>query len=150
MENEINEFPVEDIPEGDPIPEIVDVEAQEVAPDQADQELPSQKGKSTKSPLQDAWKQVENIGQALNTALQERANVVMVRVNDEALKHLDMMVDAEITKSRSESAAFLINEGIKSNEALFNRIREITDQIAQLKEQLRGVVKPERDEAATE
>jgi len=144
MENEINEFPTEDIPEGDPIPEIVDVEAQEVPPDQVDQELPSQKGKSAKSPLQDAWKQVENIGQALNTALQERANVVMVRVNDEALKHLDMMVDAEITKSRSESAAFLINEGIKSNEALFNRIREITDQIAQLKEQLRGVVSDEQ------
>jgi hypothetical protein len=146
MENGFTKLPAEDIPDGNAIPEIVDVDAQEVPADPVDQEAASQKNKTAKSPLQDAWKQVETIGQALNNALQERANVVMVRVNDEALKHLDMMVDADITKSRSESAAFLINEGIKSNDALFNRIREITDQIAQLKEQLREVVKPDISE----
>jgi hypothetical protein len=85
-------------------------------------------------------RQVENISKALGSALQDRANVVMVRVNDDSLAYLDMLVEADITKSRSESAAFLINEGIKSNEILFNRIREITDQIAALKAQLRGTV----------
>jgi hypothetical protein len=67
----------------------------------------------------------------------------MVRVNDDSLAYLDMLVEADITKSRSESAAFLINEGIKGNEALFNKIREITDQIAALKSQLRETVKVE-------
>ncbi len=90
--------------------------------------------------VNDAFKQVESIGKALGSALQDRANVVMVRVNDDSLRYLDMLVEADMTKSRSESAAFLINEGIRANEELFNKIRNITDQIADLKTQLRDVV----------
>ena len=97
--------------------------------------------KPTGEHLKDAWKQVESFGQTLSVALQGRGNVVMVRVNDEALAHLDMLVEAEITKSRSESAAFLINEGINANQALFQRISTITGQIAKLREQLRLEVK---------
>jgi hypothetical protein len=97
--------------------------------------------------INDAFKQVEsfteNLGKALGSALQDRANVVMVRVNDDSLSYLDMLVEADVTKSRSESAAFLINEGIKANEALFNKIREITDQIAALRSQLRETVRAE-------
>jgi hypothetical protein len=93
--------------------------------------------KPTGVQLKDAWKQVESFGQTLSVALQGRGNVVMVRVNDEALAHLDMLVEAEITKSRSESAAFLINEGINANQPLFRRISAITGQIAELREQLR-------------
>jgi len=104
------------------------------------------KGSASKT-INEAFKQVEslteNIGKALGSALQDRANVVMVRVNDDSLAYLDMLVDADITKSRSESAAFLINEGIKSNEALFGKIREITDQIAALRAQLRETVQVE-------
>lgn len=85
-------------------------------------------------------KQMNSISKALGTALQDRANVVMVRVNDDSLHYLDVLVEADMTKSRSESAAFLINEGIKANEALFNKISEITDQIAALKAQLRESV----------
>lgn len=104
--------------------------------------------KSTASKtINDAIRQVEtiteNIGKALTTALQDRANVVMVRVNDDSLAYLDMLVEADITKSRSESAAFLINEGIKANEPLFDKIRNITDQIAALKSQLRETVRVE-------
>jgi hypothetical protein len=95
----------------------------------------------------EAIKQVEsfteNLGKALGSALQDRANVVMVRVNNDSLAYLDMLVEADVTKSRSESAAFLINEGIKANQALFSRIREITDQISSLKSQLREAVKGE-------
>jgi hypothetical protein len=90
--------------------------------------------------LSEAFRQMEGIGKALGSALSDRANVVMVRVNNESLQYLDMLVDADITKSRSESAAFLINEGIKSNQALFNKIRDITDQISALRSQLRESV----------
>jgi len=90
--------------------------------------------------LRDAWRQMESFGQTLSEALQGRGNVVMVRVNDEALGHLDMLVEAEVTKSRSESAAFLINEGIAANQDLFDRIKSITDQISALRDQLRQEV----------
>ena len=99
--------------------------------------------KPASASLKDALKQVETFGQALSEALQARGNVVMVRVNDEALVHMDMLVDAEVTKSRSESAAFLIAEGIKANQVLFDKIGSITQQIAELREQLRKEVKLE-------
>jgi hypothetical protein len=105
------------------------------------------KGASASKTINEAIKQVENftenLGKALGSALQDRANVVMVRINDDSLSYLDMLIEADVTKSRSESAAFLINEGIKANQTLFNRIREITDQIADLKAQLRQSVKGE-------
>lgn len=107
-----------------------------------------EKGTSPSKTLNEAIKQVEtfteNLGKALGNALQDRANVVMVRVNDDSLSYLDMLVEADITKSRSESAAFLINEGIKANEPLFAKIREITDQISALRAQLRDTVQPEK------
>lgn len=126
----------------------IEVEVQDVpvvegeAPEAQKENVEAKKDKAA-SHFKDALRQVESFGQALSEALQGRANVVMVRVNDEALAHLDMLVEAEITKSRSESAAFLISEGIDANHALFYRIRNITDQIAELREQLRHEVKLE-------
>lgn len=99
------------------------------------------KKRTTSESLKDAWKQV--FGQALSVALKGRGNVVMVRVNDEALDHLDMLVEAEITKSRSESAAFLINQGITANQELFDRIGAIAQQISDLRTQLREQVQRE-------
>lgn len=104
--------------------------------DSPDLETPSSKKQSI-DPLREAWKQVENIGQTLGEALQSRGNVVMVRINDETLKHLDMLVETEIAKSRSEAAALLINEGIKHNSELFSHIQQVTDQIIQLRNQLK-------------
>ena len=108
------------------------------------EETPEAPAEGSKKPvsesLRDAWKQVESFGQTLGAALQDRGNVVTLRINDEALHHLDMLVEAEITNSRSESAAFLINEGIKANQPLFDRISNITQQIMELREQLREQV----------
>jgi uncharacterized FlaG/YvyC family protein len=121
-------------------------EAAAKSADEVKAEAAKAKSSASKT-INEAIKQVEsfteNIGKALGGALQDRANVVMVRVNDESLAYLDMLVDADITKSRSESAAFLINEGIKANEGLFGKIREITDQIAALRAQLRETVQVE-------
>ena len=108
--------------------------------------------KTTSETLKDALKQGETFVQALSDALQARGNVVMVRVNDEALEHLDMLVEAEVTKSRSESAAFLISAGVKANADLFSRIGAITQQISELREKLRKEVnlipEPKKDEEA--
>lgn len=77
---------------------------------------------------------------ALDTALAGRGNVLMVRVNDETLKAIDALVEAGVCKSRSEGAAFLINQGIGASSELFERISGITDQIADLKAKLREIV----------
>jgi len=111
----------------------------DVEDESATNETAEEKATRTGS-LKDAWKQVENIGQVVGEALQSRSNVVMVRINDDALHHLDMLMEAEVTKSRSESAAFLISEGIRANDKLFGKIGEITDQIETLRAQLRQTI----------
>jgi Arc/MetJ-type ribon-helix-helix transcriptional regulator len=86
----------------------------------------------------------ESIGKAIESALSARDHVVMVRVNDEALKKLDSLVQSGIFKSRSESAAFLISEGIKAQSALFDRISEKIEEIERLRAELKSIVEPEK------
>lgn len=119
--------------------EAVEVEIK-IEQEGADGEPAGKKDKAASQSLKDAWKQVESFGQALSVALQGRGNVVTLRVNDEALRHMDMLIEAEVTKSRSESAAFLINEGIRANQELFDRISSITQKIVELRNQLREEV----------
>ena len=128
---------------------IIEVEATEIPGDEVTEtpepettgdEAVTKEPKAAAIALKDALERVESLGKTLAGAMQDRANVVMVRVNDEALQNLDMLVEADITKSRSGSAAFLINEGVKANQELFGRISTITEQIAALRAQLRESV----------
>ncbi len=122
---------------------IVEGEATEIPQEEVTGGKKAAEPKATAAALKDALERVESLGKTLAAALQDRANVVMVRVNDDALKHLDMLVEADITKSRSESAAFLITEGMKANQGLFDQISSVTEQIATLRAQLRETVKIE-------
>ena len=81
-------------------------------------------------------KAINSFMESLEAALSGRGNAVMVRVNDEALAKLDMLIEAGICKSRSESAAFLLQRGIDSSGALFDRIQSVTTQISKMREEL--------------
>ena len=85
----------------------------------------------------------ETIEAAISAALSLRDNVLMVRINKESLKKLDELVEAGLFKSRSESAAFLIREGIKARADLFEKIAEKTNEIKNLKEELKNIVNAE-------
>ncbi len=124
--------------------EAIEVSAEEKQPaTQAAAARASAAATATAAALKDAF---ESLGKAVTTALSDRDQVVTVRVNRDALRHLDMLVEAEVTKSRSESAAVMINEGIKANKKLFERIGTTTEQIAALRSQLRQAVVPEPSE----
>jgi hypothetical protein len=95
----------------------------------------------------------ESVGKAINSfmdtlevALAGRGNSVMVRVNDEALEKLDMLVASGICKSRSESAAFLLQRGIECSAAMFNRISDVTSKITDLRQELLDWVQEEAKE----
>lgn len=90
-------------------------------------------------------KATESIGKAIESALAARDHVVMVRVNDDALRSLDALVQSGIFKSRSEAAAFLISEGIKAQASLFDRISERIKEIERLQAELKGIVRPAVD-----
>lgn len=96
----------------------------------------------------------ENIGENIRDTIQgmkgSRDNVVMVRVDRASLDRLDDLVEAGIMGSRSEAAAFLIAEGVKARQGLFDRIGEKIGEIRRAKEELRQMVEgddevPSRD-----
>ncbi|MYC06456.1 MAG: ribbon-helix-helix protein, CopG family [Chloroflexi bacterium] len=82
----------------------------------------------------------ENLRDTIQGMRGNRENVVMVRVDKASLDRLDELVEAGIMNSRSEAAAFLIAEGIKARQPLFDRIAEKIQQIRDAKEELRRMV----------
>jgi hypothetical protein len=84
------------------------------------------------------------VGDSLRTTIEavrsKRDNVVMVRVSRESLARLDELVDCGLTNSRSEAAAFLIGEGVKAREDLYEKIAEQSKVIRQAKERLKALL----------
>lgn len=82
-----------------------------------------------------------NLGESVK-ALTARDNVLMVRVDDTTLCRLDDLVEAGVFRSRSESAAFLIAEGIRAQYPLFAKISVYVKQIQALRKELQDMVAP--------
>ena len=85
----------------------------------------------------------ENIRDTVQGMRGNRDNVVMVRVDKASLDRMDELVEAGILGSRSEAAAFLIGEGIKARQPLFDRIAEKIQEIRRAKDELRQMVEEE-------
>lgn len=83
---------------------------------------------------------VDSIKSTIDKSMSSRNTVVSVRVNEESNKKLSMLVDAGLFKSRSESAAFLIEEGIKHQEPLFQKITAKLEKIEKLKNELKDII----------
>ncbi len=90
-----------------------------------------------------ATRTFESIKQTIDSSMSSRNTVLTIRVSDDANKKLSMLVDSGIFKSRSESAAFLIEEGIKHQEGLFDKISEKLEKIKKIKEELKGIITDE-------
>lgn len=65
-----------------------------------------------------------------------RDNVVMVRVDEGDLSRIDELVESGQFNSRSEATAFLIGEGIKSKQEMFDKIADKISQIQNLRDEL--------------
>ncbi len=96
-----------------------------------------------------AVKTAESIKKVIDKALVARNTVLTIRVNDESKEKLRMLVDVGLFKSRSESAAFLIQEGIKSQEALFAKISTKLKKIDKIKDELKDIVSEEIESEKT-
>ena len=84
------------------------------------------------------------VGERLRETIQgARDSVVMIRVDKESLTRLDDLVEAGISGSRSEAGAFLIGEGVKARQGLFDRIAEKIEQIRAAKDELRQLLEDE-------
>ena len=92
-----------------------------------------------------ATKTAESIKRVIEKALAARNTVLTIRVNDECNEKLSMLVDAGLFKSRSESAAFLIQEGIKRQEPLFLKITDKLKKIDKIRDELKTIVTKEME-----
>jgi Arc/MetJ-type ribon-helix-helix transcriptional regulator len=90
-----------------------------------------------------AVKTAESIRKVIDRALASRNTVLTIRVNDESNKKLNMLVEAGLFKSRSESAAFLIEEGIKVQQLLFAKITDKLEKMDKIREELKVIVSKE-------
>lgn len=66
--------------------------------------------------------------------------VVAVKVSPSAQEKVDQLVAAGIFRNRAEAAGFLVDEGIKTQSALFERVQQKLAEIERLRAELRGMV----------
>ena len=66
--------------------------------------------------------------------------VVAVKVSHEAQEKLEQLVQAGVFRNRAEAAAYLIDEGIKTQSPLFDRVQQKLAEIERLRAELRGMI----------
>src|SRR6185369_4366479 len=66
--------------------------------------------------------------------------VVAVKISPQAQDKLEQLVQAGVFRSRAEAAGFLIDEGIKTQAPLFDRVRTKLAEIERLRAELRGLI----------
>ncbi len=82
-----------------------------------------------------------DISRTIERALSAKDDyVVAVKVSHEAQERLEQLVQAGVFRSRAEAAAFLIDEGIKSQSELFDRVSLKLSEIERLRAELRGMI----------
>ncbi len=93
------------------------------------------------STLRDLFNRVpETVNKAVERAMNVRDTTVLVRLSESSSDAIDTLVSAGIFKSRADAAAFLIDEGIKAQSALFQRIQDKLSEIEKLRDELRHSV----------
>ena len=82
-----------------------------------------------------------DISRTLERAISAKDDyVVAVKVSHEAQEKLEQLVQAGVFRSRADAAAFLIDEGIKTQSALFDRVQQKLSEIERLRAELRGMI----------
>ena len=66
--------------------------------------------------------------------------MIAVKVSSDASHKLGQLVQAGVFGTRAEAASFLIDEGIKTQTALFERVEQKLAEIERLRAELRGMV----------
>ena len=81
------------------------------------------------------------IGRAIES-IQARVNAITVQVDDETQAKIDALVEAGVFKNRSDSAAYLIHEGIQARAAVFAAIDAKMAEIERLRGDMRAMIDP--------
>ncbi|HET7560514.1 MAG TPA: Clp protease N-terminal domain-containing protein, partial [Limnochordia bacterium] len=66
-----------------------------------------------------------------------RQHVVSVRLDDDALRKIDALIKADLFKSRSEAAYFLIRKGLEAQATIVDLVGERLGEIKRIQEELK-------------
>ena len=82
-----------------------------------------------------------DISRTIERAISAKDDYMLaVKVSHDAQVRLGQLVQAGVFGTRAEAAAFLIDEGIKTQSALFERVEQKLGEIERLRAELRGMV----------
>ena len=70
-----------------------------------------------------------------------RVNVISSRLGDEELQLIDMIIEAGIFNTRSEAVAYLVSEGIKARQDVFDKVSSGLGEIRNIREKAQAQVK---------
>jgi hypothetical protein len=89
-----------------------------------------------------------DISRTIERAISAKDDYMLaVKVSSEASHKLGQLVQAGVFGTRAEAAAFLIDEGIKTQTALFERVEQKLAEIERLRAELRGMVGERKTDA---
>ncbi|MCA1618176.1 MAG: hypothetical protein LC795_02440 [Acidobacteria bacterium] len=134
-------------------PEILDPVDDLMIADHDDEHAHGERGYATQSSVREIASRIpeslasigRDISRTVERALSAKDDyVVAVKVSHEAQERLEQLVQAGVFRTRADAAAFLIDEGIKAQHELFDRVSLKLSEIERLRAELRGMVaKPE-------
>src|SRR6267378_7075929 len=88
-----------------------------------------------------------DISRTIERAISAKDDYMLaVKVSQDAQLKLGQLVQAGVFGTRAEAAAFLIDEGIKTQTALFERVEQKLAEIERLRAELRGMVGEKKPE----
>src|SRR5713101_3383188 len=89
-----------------------------------------------------------DISRTIERAISAKDDYMLaVKVSQDAQKKLGQLVQAGVFGTRAEAAAFLIDEGIRVQGPLFERVEQKLAEIERLRAELRGLVGEKKDTA---
>src|SRR5438128_11007005 len=91
-----------------------------------------------------------DISRTIERAISAKDDYMLaVKVSSDASNKLGQLVQAGVFGTRAEAASFLIDEGIKTQTALFDRVEQKLAEIERLRAELRGLVGERKTEEHT-
>jgi len=111
----------------------------------AEQESERSSGSSVRDMAARLPEQLSAIGRDISRTIERAISakddyMLAVKVSQDAQVKLGQLVQAGVFGTRAEAAAFLIDEGIKTQSALFERVEQKLAEIERLRAELRGMV----------
>ena len=92
-----------------------------------------------------------DISRTIERAISAKDDYMLaVKVSQDAQLKLGQLVQAGVFGTRAEAAAFLIDEGIKTQTALFERVEQKLAEIERLRAELRGLVGAKQEQAKSD